>query len=66
MKEIRALPNVTAGDYEALVFYKTYIVNNHTRLSAVGLEHEVSNTETMQQLVLNLPWMQMEKWCEYF
>ena len=65
MKEINALPNIMPGDYEALVTYKTCIVNNHTRLKAAGLEHEVSNAATMKMLVSKLPWTQVEKWSEY-
>ena len=44
---------------------KTCKVSNHTRLSAVGLKHEVSNVDTMQQLVSKLPWVQVEKWSEF-
>ena len=47
MKEIEALPSMVARHYEALVLYKTCIVNNHTRLSAAGLENKISNAETM-------------------
>ena len=61
MKEVKALPKIAPRDYEALVSYKTCIVSNHTRFSAVGLEHEVSNVDTMQQLVSKLPWTQVEK-----
>ena len=46
--------------------YKMCIVNNHARLSAVGLEHKVSNTDMMQPLVSKLPWAQVEKFSEYF
>ena len=65
MTEIKALPNIMARDHEALVSYKTCIVNNHTRLSAVGLEHKVSNTDMMQPLVSKLPWAQVKKYSKY-
>ena len=42
IKKIKALPEIMHGEYEALVSYKSCLVNNHARLSAVGLEHEVS------------------------
>ena len=48
MKKIKALPNIMAGDYEALVSCKTCIVNNHTTVSTVGLEHEVFKADMMQ------------------
>ena len=65
MKEIKALPEIMPGEYEALVSYKLCIVNNHTRLSTVGLEHKVSNVDTMQELFSKLPWAQVEKWSEF-
>ena len=64
-KEIKALPNVMAWDYEALVSYKMFIVNNQARLSALGLEHKVSDSDMMQPLMSKLPWTQVEKWSEY-
>ena len=38
---------------------------NRTYLSRVGLEHEVFNVDTMQQLVTKLPWAQVEKWRKF-
>ena len=66
MKEIRALPNIMTGDYKALVPYKMCVINNHTRLSGLGSEHDISSTDTMQQLMSKLLWAQVEKWSEYF
>ena len=65
VKEVKALPKIIPRDYKALVSYKRCIVNNNTRLSTVGLEHEVSNLDTMKQLVSKLPWVQVEKWNEF-
>ena len=65
MKEIKALPNIMAEDYKAFVSYKMCVVNNHTRLSAAGIEHQVFNPDTMQKLVSKLPWRQVEKWSKY-
>ena len=48
-----------------MVSYKRCIINHHTRLSTVGLEHEVSNVDMMQQLISKLPWAQVEKWSKY-
>ena len=61
MKEIKALPRISSGNYEALLSYKACVVSKHTRLKAAGLEHKVSNVDTMQQLVSKLPWAQVEK-----
>ena len=60
MREIKALPIILAGDYEALVAYKTCVVNNHNWLSAVGLEHKVSNVDTMQHLMSKLLWAHLD------
>ena len=66
MEEIKAPPDIEAEDFKALASYRTCIINNHAWLSAVGLEHEVSNTETMEKLISKLLWGQVEKWSEYF
>ena len=65
MKEVKALPEIMPRNYEVFGSYKMCIVNNHTRLSAVGLEHEVSNVDTIQQLVSKLPWAQVEKGSQF-
>ena len=31
MREFKALPSITTGDYEALVVYKMCIIKNHSR-----------------------------------
>ena len=50
MKDIRHLHHSAMGSYKALVSYCTCIVNNHVRLSARGLEQEVSNVGTLRWL----------------
>ena len=54
LEEIKALPRVSGGDYKALVAYKKCIKNNHARLKAADLEHEISNTTAMSFLVSRL------------
>ncbi len=56
LEEVHALPRVSGGDYKALVSYKKCIKNNHSRLKAAGLEHEISNTTAMSFLVSRLPY----------
>ena len=48
-----------------MVSYKTCIVNNHARLKARGLEHELSNTGAMQSLLRKLPIQENVKWQEH-
>ena len=66
MAEIKAPPDIEAEDFKALVSYRMCIINNQAWLSVVGLEHEVSNADTVQQLISRLLWAKVEKWCEYF
>ena len=47
MNKVKALPNIAAEDYEALVSYKICIVNNYTRWRTAGLEKKVSNMDTI-------------------
>ena len=41
------------------------IKNNHARLKAAGLEHEISNTTAMSSLVNRLPYLENDKWQSY-
>ena len=63
--EIHALPRISGGDYKALVLYKKCIKNNHQRLKAADLEHEISNSSTMKFLVNRLPLMEADQWQKY-
>ena len=65
LEEIRAHPNVNAFDYKALVSYKKCLVNNHTRLKACNLDHEMSNTAAMGAIVRKLPIQEAVKWQEF-
>ena len=55
LEEIRAHPQVAAYDYKGLVSYKKCLVNNHARLKASDLEHEMSNTAAMGVLIRKFP-----------
>ena len=65
LDEIRAHPNISAFDYKALVAYKKCLINNHTRLKASGLDHEMSNTAVLGVLIRKLPIQEVVKWQEY-
>ena len=65
LDEIRAHPSISAFDYKGLVSYKKTLVNNHTRLKACGLEHEMSNTAALGVLVRKLPIQEAVKWQEF-
>ena len=65
LEELHALPRISGGDYKALVSYMKCIKNNHARLKAAGLEHEISNTTAMSSLVNRLPYLENDKWQSY-
>ena len=65
LDEIRAHPVIHAFDYKALVSYKKCLINNYTRLTACGLDHEMSNTAALGVLVRKLPIQEAVKWQEY-
>ena len=62
-REMIMLPRFSIDERTA---YLKYTVSLQHWLSAVGLEHEVSNTETMEKLISKLLWGQVEKWSKYF
>ena len=64
LDEIRSHGNIAAYDYKALVSYKKCLVNNHTRLKASNLDHEMSNTAALGVLVRKLPLHEAVKWQE--
>ena len=55
LDEIKSSPTVGQFDYKGLVAYKKILVNNHARLKASNLEHEMSNTATMGVLLRKFP-----------
>ena len=55
LDEIRAQPQISQFDYKGLVQYKKILTNNHARLKAAGLEHEMSNTAAMGTLIRKFP-----------
>ena len=55
LDEIRAVPTISQFDYKSLVAYKKILQNNHARLKAANLEHEMSNTAAMGVLVRKFP-----------
>ena len=65
LDEIRAQSNIAQFDYKALVNYKKCLVNNHARLKAAKLEHEMSTTTALAVLVRKFPIQEVVKWKEY-
>ena len=56
---------MNAFDYKGLVQYKKCLVNNHARLKAAKLEHEISNTATMGVLIRKLPIQEAVEYQKY-
>ena len=65
LSEVKVHPNVSPFDYKAMVSYKKCLVNNHARLKARGLEHELSNTGAMQSLLRKLPIQENVQWQQH-
>ena len=55
LDELRSQPTVSQFDYKGLVQYKKSLINNHARLKAAGLEHEMSNTAAMGVIIRKFP-----------
>ena len=56
LDDIRSQPQISQYDYKGLVNYKKCLVNNHARLKACNLEHEMSNTAAMGVLIRKVPY----------
>ena len=65
MKEVNSPREIIDGDYEGLISYGDILHNNFSRLKALDIEHEMSNTSTMSNILRKLPRSVSEKWAEY-
>ena len=65
LEDVRTHSQINSFDYKALVSYKKCLLNNHARLQASGLEHEMSNTAAMGVLVRKFPIQEAVKWQEF-
>ena len=63
--EIKAHPHVAGFDYKSMINYKNCLINNYERLKSCGLEHEMSNTASMNALLAKFPIQENVKWQEY-
>ena len=65
LDEIRAQPAISSFDYKGPVAYKKCLVNNHTRLQACKLDHEMSNAAALGVMVRKFPIQEVVKWQEF-
>ena len=65
MKEVLSPSDIKYGDYVGLLSYVDILERNHNRLKHLNIEHEISNTSTMTQIVRKLPRIVSEKWIEH-
>ena len=65
LDDIRAHAPVNQFDYKSLVSYKKCLLNNHARLKASNLLHEMSNTSALSVLVRKLPIQEVVEWKKY-
>ena len=65
MKEVLSPKDICLGDYKALLLYVDVLEKNYNRLKSMGIEHEMSNTTTMSQILRKFPRTVSEKWIEH-
>ena len=65
LDELRGQPQISQFDYKGLVQYKKCLTNNHARLKAAKLEHEMSNTAAMGAIIRKFPIQEAVEWQKY-
>ena len=65
MKEVMSQSVIVEGDYRMLAIYSITLENNFNRLKGLNLEHEMSNTSTMNLIMKRFPRLVAEKWNEH-
>ena len=63
--KIANFPTVQSNDFKKLVKLKTYIDINYARLASLGLQSELSNTQSMGGLEAKFPAMQQVEWTQH-
>ena len=51
MKKVLSPSDIKCGDYKSLLFHVDGLERNFNRLSNLDIEHEMSNTSTMSQIL---------------
>ena len=65
MKEVNSQKPIADGDYKVLVSYTSTLEENYNRLNSISLEHELSNTSTMNNILKKFPRLVSEEWCKH-
>ena len=65
MEEVLTPSNIKCGDYKNLLLYVDVLERNFNRLQNLEIEHEMSNTSTISQILRKFPRSVSEKWVEH-
>ena len=65
MKEVLSPSDIKCGDYKSLLLYVDVLERNFNHLLNLDIEHEMSNTSTMSQILRKFPRSVSEKWIEH-
>ena len=65
MEEVLTPMDIACGDYKGLLLYVDVLERNFNRLKSLSIEHEMSNTSTMSQILRKFPRSVSEKWVEH-
>ena len=60
--EIKLHPQIYPFDYKSMITYKDCLVNNYARLRARKLDHEMSNTASMEFILKKFPIQENVEW----
>ena len=63
--EVKGHPQVSSFDYKGLLSLKTCLKNNYARLKYKSLEHEMSNSHTMEIILKKFLLQENVKWSEH-
>ena len=65
MMEVLSSSDIICRDYKSLLLCVDFLERNFNHLSNLDIEHEMSNTLTMSQILRKFPWSVSEKWMEH-
>ena len=65
MDKVNNFPKVSQNAFNNLVLFHSCIEINYARLNSSSLEHEISNTQTMNSIEAKFPLIQQTEWTKY-
>ena len=65
LEEVLRPADIVDGDYKELLKYSVILESNFNRLTALGYEHEISNTTQMSDIMRKFPLNIAERWHDH-